>query len=230
MPVSLYVIGDLHLSFGTDKPMDIFRGWQDYVERLTENWQSKITPEDTVVIAGDLSWGMTMEEAREDFRFLDRLNGHKIVLKGNHDYWFSTKTKVENALAADGIKTVSILFNNAYPYGEYALCGTRGWMNEPGTAADKKVLAREAGRLKLSLEAGKALGKQPIVFLHYPPIAVNSCAEDLLGLMQEYGVTRCYYGHLHGQSCLNALYGQYRGVEYRLISGDYIQFDPELVI
>lgn len=210
--------------------MDIFRGWQDYVERLTQNWQRKITPEDTVVIAGDLSWGMTMEEAREDFRFLDRLNGHKILLKGNHDYWFSTKTKVENAFEAEGFSTLSILFNNAYSYGDYAICGTRGWMNEPGSSADQKVLAREAGRLRLSLEAGKKLGKTPIVFLHYPPITANSCMEELLALFEEYGVARCYYGHLHGQACLNALYGGYRGVEYRLISGDYIQFDPELVL
>lgn len=227
--MGLYVIGDLHLSFGTDKPMDIFHGWEDYVDRLTENWQSRITPEDTVVVAGDFSWGMTMEEALPDFRYLDRLNGRKLLLKGNHDYWFSTKTKVENALAAEGISGISILFNNAYPCGEYAVCGTRGWFNEPGSAADKKVMAREAGRLRLSLEAGKQLGKKPIVFLHYPPIGASSRSEELIALLQEYGVERCYYGHLHGQSCRNAVNGTVDGIEYRLISGDYIQFDPQLV-
>ncbi len=227
--MSLYVIGDLHLSFGVDKPMDIFHGWEDYVQRLTDNWQRKIQPTDTVVIAGDVSWGMTMDEAIPDFRFLNGLNGQKILLKGNHDYWFSTKTKVEAALAAEGISTVQILFNNAYTVGDIAVCGTRGWMTEPNTTADQKILAREAGRLRLSLEAGKALGRQPIVFLHYPPIGVGFCAEQLIALMHEYGVTTCYYGHLHGRACQNAFCGVRDGIEYRLISSDYIQFDPELV-
>lgn len=227
--MSLYVIGDLHLSFGVDKPMDIFRGWKDYIGRLTENWQKKIMPEDTVVVAGDISWGMTLAEALEDFRFLHRLNGRKIILKGNHDYWFSTKTKVEQFLAAEGLTSIYILFNNAYRYEEYTICGTRGWFNEPGSTADSKVLLREAGRLKLSLEAGKKLGGKPLAFLHYPPVSFASSSEELVTLLQEYGVKRCYYGHLHGQSCENAVNGIREGIEYRLISGDYIQFDPEFV-
>ena len=227
--MSLYVIGDLHLSFGTDKPMDIFRGWEDYVGRLTENWQKRIAPEDTVVVAGDISWGMTLEEAREDFRFLDRLNGRKIILKGNHDYWFSTRTRAEQFLAAEGLSSILILFNNAYPYRNYAICGTRGWLNEPGSAADSKVMSREAGRLRMSLEAGKKLGGEPLVFLHYPPVSLTSCSEELVALLREYGVRRCYYGHLHGQSCGYAVNGVRDGIEYRLISGDYIQFDPEFV-
>ena len=230
MRVSLYAIGDLHLSFGTDKPMDIFAGWQDYVGRLTENWQQKIQPEDTVVIAGDISWGMTMEEALEDFRFIERLNGKKIILKGNHDYWFSTKTKVEKFLAEQGIGSISILFNNAFAYGDYVICGTRGWFNEPGSEADSKVMAREAGRLRLSLEAGKQYRKEPIVFLHYPPVGLSSCSEELVAVLREYGVRCCYYGHLHGRSCENAVNGVRDGICYRLISGDYIQFDPVLII
>jgi len=229
--MSLYAIGDLHLALGTpQKSMEVFGGrWTDYVRKIEQGF-SLLREEDVCVICGDFSWAMDLETALPDFRFLNALPGKKLLLKGNHDFWWSTASKLRLFFESHCLDTLSILHNNCALYGETALCGTRGWMNEPGTAADKKVLAREAGRLKLSLEAGKALGKQPIVFLHYPPIAVNSCAEDLLGLMQEYGVTRCYYGHLHGQSCLNALYGQYRGVEYRLISGDYIQFDPELVI
>ncbi len=218
------------MSFGADKPMDIFYGWQDYVDRLAENWQKKILPEDTVVLAGDISWGMTMEEALEDFRFLERLNGRKIILKGNHDYWFSTKTKVEGFLAEHGITSISILFNNAFVYGDYVICGTRGWMNEPGSAADKKVLAREVGRLRLSLEAGKEFQKEPIVFLHYPPVGPNSCSLELVSVMWEYGVRSCYYGHLHGRSCENAVMGCQDGIHYRLISGDYIQFDPVQIV
>lgn len=227
--MSLYVIGDLHLSFGTDKPMDIFSGWTNYVERLEENWQNKVKPEDTVVIAGDISWGMTMEEALEDFRFIDRLNGNKIILKGNHDYWFSTKSKVENALYQHGLSTIRILFNNAYEYDNCVICGTRGWINEPGAAADKKVMLREAGRLRLSLEAGRSIGKPPVVFLHYPPVSANAHSEELLEVMQEYGVTTCYYGHLHGKSCENAVNGWYDGIYYQLISCDYVQFDPVIV-
>lgn len=210
--------------------MDIFAGWQDYVERLADNWQKKIRPEDTVVIAGDVSWGMTLEEALEDFRFIERLNGKKILLKGNHDYWFSTKTKVERFLAEQGIGSVSILFNNAFEYGDYVICGTRGWFNEPGSAADTKVMAREAGRLRLSLEAGKKYGKEPIVFLHYPPVGLGSCSAELVKVIQEFGVRCCFYGHLHGRACDNAFNGSRDGVCYRLISGDYIQFDPVLVI
>mgnify|MGYP000155580406 CR=1 FL=1 len=224
--MSLYVIGDLHLSFGTDKPMDIFSGWTNYVERLEENWQNKVKPEDTVVIAGDISWGMTMEEALEDFRFIDRLNGNKIILKGNHDYWFSTKSKVENALYQHGLSTIRILFNNAYEYDNCVICGTRGWINEPGAAADKKVMLREAGRLRLSLEAGRSIGKPPVVFLHYPPVSANAHSEELLEVMQEYGVTTCYYGHLHGYTHRRAFEGMREKTEYALIAADYVAFQP----
>lgn len=227
--MSLYVIGDLHLSFGADKPMDVFRGWEDYVGRLTQNWQNKITPDDTVVVAGDISWGMTLEEAAEDFRYLDGLNGKKIVLKGNHDYWFSTKTKVERFLEENGFSTISVLFNNAYRYGDYAICGTRGWMIDSGSPADSKVMQREAGRLRLSLEAGKQLGGEPLVFLHYPPVTFASCSEELVAVLREYGAKRCYYGHLHGQACEYAVNGIRNGIEYRLVSGDYIQFDPVFI-
>lgn len=209
--------------------MDIFSGWRDYAARLQENWQKKVKPEDTVVLAGDISWGMDMEEALEDFRFIDRLNGQKIILKGNHDYWFSTKTKVENFLKEHGLFTIKILFNNAFLYENLAICGTRGWFNEPGERADNKVMLREAGRLRLSLEAGKQLGKQPIVFLHYPPVALNSVSKELVDVLQEYGVKECYYGHLHGKSCENAVRGQQDGIFYQLISCDYVQFDPVLV-
>lgn len=226
--MSLYVIGDLHLSFGADKPMDVFQGWEDYVGRLEENWRRKIRAADTVVLAGDISWGMTLSDALEDFRFIENLPGRKIILKGNHDYWFSTKTKVEAFLEEQGFSSISILFNNAFAFGEYALCGTRGWCNEQG-AADQKVMLREAGRLRLSLEAGKKIGKEPIVFLHYPPMMQYSCSKELVDVMAAYGVRRCYYGHLHGRSCDYAFNGERDGILYTLISGDYIQFDPLVV-
>lgn len=226
----LYTIGDPHLSFGCDKPMDIFQGWENYTERLQENWNQTVKPEDTVVIVGDISWGMTLSEAEADFAFLHALNGTKILLKGNHDYWFSTKAKAESFFAEKGFDTLQLLFNNAYPFGGYALCGTRGWVNEKGENVDKKVINREAGRLRLSLEAGKVLGKPPLAFLHYPPVYyVNECRE-ILDVLKEYGVKKCYYGHIHGGGIQYAVDGVYDGIDFRLVSGDHTQFRPVKVL
>ncbi len=228
--MSLFTIGDPHLSFGCDKPMDIFRGWENYVDRLQENWNSTISSGDTAVIVGDISWAMTMEEAKPDFEFLHRLNGTKILLKGNHDYWFGTKSKVEQFLEDQGFDSIKVLFNNAFPYGNHAICGTRGWVNEQGGGTDKKVIQREAGRLRLSLEAGKAMEKQPIAFLHYPPVYyVNECRE-ILDVLKEYGVKKCYYGHIHGGGFQYAIDGVYDGIDFRLVSCDYTQFRPVKVL
>jgi predicted phosphohydrolase len=224
--LSLYTIADLHLSLGTDKPMDIFHGWDNYVRLIHDTWEYLVTPEDVVVIPGDISWALKLQETAADFRFIDELPGTKIFLKGNHDLWFSTKTKVEAYLKEQGFTTIKILFNNCYEYGSYALCGTRGWMNLPGEAADKKVLLREAGRLRLSLEAGRQTGKEPLVFLHYPPIYGSSECEEMLEVLQEYGVKRCFYGHLHGNSCRYAINGERRGIDFRLVSSDFREFTP----
>lgn len=230
--MALFTIGDPHLSFGCDKPMDVFRGWENYVEKLRENWNAVVTPEDTTVIVGDISWGMSMEEAKPDFAFLDReLNGTKILLKGNHDYWFGTRKKVEAFWEAEGFGTLKLLFNNAYPYGKYSLCGTRGWVNEKSSdPGDKKVIAREAGRLRLSLEAGKALGKPPIAFLHYPPVYYIYECREILEVLKEYGVSKCYYGHIHGAGISYAVDGVVQGIDFRLVSGDYTQFRPVKVL
>lgn len=228
--MSLYTIGDPHLSFGCDKPMDIFKGWEDYVTRLKENWQATVSPEDTVVIVGDISWAMTLEQAQKDFEFLHRLNGTKIILKGNHDYWFVTKTKVDNFLAENHFDSLKILFNNAYEYGNYAICGTRGWINEQGEKVDKKVLLREVGRLKTSLECGKQMGKEPIAFLHYPPVYGTTECPEMLSVLKEYNVKKCYYGHIHGSGFYYAIDGVYKQINYRLVSCDYTQFRPVKVL
>ena len=228
--MSIFVIADLHLSLRVPKPMDIFGdNWSGHEEKIKKDWLEKVKENDLVILPGDFSWETYLENTKLDFGYLNSLPGKKLMLKGNHDYWFSTKTKVEQFLAAEGLTSIYILFNNAYRYEEYTICGTRGWFNEPGSTADSKVLLREAGRLKLSLEAGKKLGGKPLAFLHYPPVSFASSSEELVTLLQEYGVKRCYYGHLHGQSCENAVNGIREGIEYRLISGDYIQFDPEFV-
>ena len=225
--MSLFAIADLHLSLGADKPMDIFPGWAGYVEKLEKNWRENVRPEDTVVIAGDISWGLEIEETKEDFAFLDSLPGTKLLLKGNHDLWFSTKTKVERFFTENGFSTLKILFNNAYEYGDYAICGTRGWMNDQ---TDKKVLLRECGRLRLSLEAGKKLGKKPLVFLHYPPVYGGGECYEILDVLLEYGIDQVYYGHIHGYSAGYAINGQRNGIDFRLISCDYIQFNPIKIV
>ena len=221
--MSLFAIADLHLSLGVDKPMDVFPGWAGYVEKLEKNWRENVRPEDTVVVAGDISWAMSLEEGEKDFAFLERLPGTKILLKGNHDLWFSTKTKVEKFFAENGFSTLKILFNNAYEYGDRAICGTRGWMNDP---IEKKVLLRECGRLRMSLEEGKKFGKEPLVFLHYPPVFGGGECYEILDVLLEYGIKQVYYGHIHGYSSGYAINGIRNGIDFRLISCDFVQFNP----
>lgn len=224
--MSLFAISDLHLSLGVDKPMDVFRGWDNYVQRLEENWQRLVRPEDTVVIAGDISWGLDLSETVEDFRWIDRMPGQKILLKGNHDLWFSTKTKVEKFFDENGFSTLHILFNNAYRYEDYVICGTRGWMNDQ---TDKKVLNRECGRLRLSLEEGKKLGGTPLVFLHYPPLYGSGDCPEILEVLLSYGVKQVYYGHIHGYSSGYAINGERVGIDFRLLSCDFLQFAPKRI-
>lgn len=224
--MALYAIGDLHLSLGSDKPMDVFGGrWSGYVDKLREGFAG-LTEEDTTVLCGDLSWGMSLAEAREDFLFIDRLPGRKIVLKGNHDYWWSTASAAYKFFAANGISTIEILNNNCLLYGETALCGTRGWFyeEERGSEHDRKIMLRELGRLEASLKA--AGEREKIAFLHYPPkFAAYECPE-ILEMLGRYGVKECYYGHIHGKGCSAAFRGVKNGVKYELVSADRLMFRP----
>ena len=224
--MSLFVIADLHLSLSADKPMDIFGGWEDYVERLENNWQRKIKPDDTVVIPGDISWAMNLEQSYKDFEFIEKLNGKKIILKGNHDYWWNTKNKMEIFFAKKGFSTINILHNDHYEYNGFGICGSRGWISESSEPGDKKVLAREAGRLTLSIESALKARLEPVVFLHYPPIFGNSYNYEILEVLHKYGIKWCFYGHIHGKGGDYALNGCRDGINYRLISSDYLQFDP----
>ena len=223
--MALFVLGDPHLSLGASKPMDIFPGWNDYVERLEKNWRRLITPEDTIVLAGDISWAMRLTDTRKDFAFLQSLPGQKIIMKGNHDYWWSTANKMNAYLKAEGFDTLHILHNNACIMGDTALCGTRGWPFDDMAAQGEKLMAREAGRLRMSLQAaGDAAEK--IAFLHYPPIYPGAQAQELVDVLNEFGVTECYYGHLHGKSIRYATQGERDGITYRLISADGLSFCP----
>ncbi len=228
--MALYAIADLHLSLGTDKPMDIFKGWQDYHLRLEKNWCNLVTENDTVVVAGDISWAMKLEECYEDFKFLDSLPGKKILLKGNHDYWWATKKKIDEYLETNGFSTIKILFNNSFTVDDITICGSRGWYYDADTDADIKVINREVGRLKLSLDSAKDSNETPVVFLHYPPVYNGLECEEIIKTLIAYGIKECYYGHLHGtHTHKNAVTGLYKDINMHLISTDYVDFMPVLV-
>lgn len=227
--MALYAIGDLHLSFYRDKPMGIFGdNWDSHPEKLKAGF-SKLKNDDVCVICGDLSWGMGLEETVEDFRFIDALPGRKIILKGNHDYWWSTASKAKKLFADNGITSIDILYNNAFEYGEYAICGTRGWFfeEEKGGEHDRKIMLREVMRLEASLKA--AGDKKKLVFLHYPPIYLNYTCPEIIELFKSYEVRLCCYGHIHGKGCRYAFNGWTGGTEYRLVSADHVNFAPVLL-
>lgn len=224
--MALYAIGDLHLSFGADKSMDVFGGaWVGYLDKLREGL-SVIQPEDTIVLLGDLSWALDLDGAREDFAWIHQIPGRKIILKGNHDYWWSTAAKFNKFCQLNGFSDLWILNNNHYEYDGYAICGTRGWFfeEERGDAHDAKVFNRELIRLEASL---KSAGEKPkLVFLHYPPRYKGYTCDEILSLLNQYDVRQCFYGHLHGASHGLAMEGQWDGITYRLLSADRLNFQP----
>ena len=227
--MALYAIGDTHLSLGGTKAMDTFGGaWVGYVDKLREGF-APLTREDQVVFCGDLSWGMSLEEALPDFLFLDSLfPGEKYILKGNHDYWWTTASKMYAFWQDHGITDFHLLHNNCHFYGETALCGTRGWFFEEDNGHNEKVFRREVLRLETSLkEAG---GREKLCFLHYPPLYVNYICQEIVDLLERYQVRSCWYGHLHGGSHRLALEGKRGSVDYHLVAGDYLRFRPRLVL
>ncbi len=228
--MALYVIGDLHLCLGAPKPMDIFGGaWVNYMDKLRQGL-SVIRPEDTTVLLGDLSWALDLKEATPDFAFINGIPGRKIIVKGNHDYWWSTASKFYQFCKEQGFSDQWILHNNCYEYEGLAICGTRGWFFEEERSGthDEKVFRRELCRLEASL---KAAGKrEKLVFLHYPPRYRGYCCEEILELLRRYEVRRCFYGHLHGGSHALAMEGLWDGTEFRLVSADRLNFCPYLVI
>ena len=226
--MAIFVIGDLHLSLGADKPMDVFPGWEGYVPKLEANWRTLVKQEDTVILAGDTSWAMRLEDTREDFTFLQNLPGQKWLLKGNHDYWWTTARKMESYLASNGFDTLHILHNNCCQVGPFALCGSRGWPFDDAAAQSAKIMSREAGRLRMSLESARD-AQEKIVFLHYPPVFGTGCAQELVDLLEEHKVRRCFYGHLHGRAIRYAVQGDCDGVRYKLISADGLAFCPYLI-
>lgn len=228
--MALYAIGDLHLCLGVPKPMDIFGGaWVGYMDKLREGMQC-IQPEDTTVLLGDLSWALDLEGAKADFAWINEIPGKKIILKGNHDYWWSTASKFYKFCDENGFSNMFLLNNNAWEYCDMAICGTRGWFFEEERSGkqDEKIFKRELMRLEASLKA--AGEKQKIVFLHYPPRYKGYACTEILDLLEKYQVRRCFYGHLHGGSHKLAMEGQWDGVDFKLVAADYIGFKPYPVI
>lgn len=228
--MALFAIGDPHLSLDGSKPMTVFSGWDGYVERLTENWKRLVSSQDTVVIAGDVSWGMTLESARADLAYLHSLPGRKLIFKGNHDYWWTTRRKMDSFLEAEGLDTLRIVHNDAVVVDDrIAVCGSRGWFYDAEGDADRLVLLREAGRLRTSIQAAKASGYPPVVFLHYPPIYAGQVCTEIVDVLQQEGITHCYYGHVHSHGIRQAFNGELNGIRYQLISADAVGFCPVLI-
>ena len=221
--MKLFTISDLHLSLSSDKPMDVFSGWDNYVEKIEKNWKKIVKEEDAVVIPGDLSWGLKIEETLEDFRFLESLPGKKIIIKGNHDLWWGTAKKLREFFLQNEINSVDIIFNNSAVCGKYAIAGTRGWFYDE--KADEKILMREAGRLEASLISAEQTGKEILVFLHYPPVFADYVCQEIFDVLKRHNIKRVFYGHIHGAGAANIV-REYEGIKFTLVSCDYVNFTP----
>ena len=226
--MSIFALSDLHLSLSTDKSMEVFYGWENYTERIKANWKRLIKNEDTVVISGDVSWGISLEEALEDFKFINDLPGKKIIIKGNHDFWWTTMKKMQEFLRENCFDSIEILHNNSVAVGEYAVCGTRGWVYDGSGEKDEKVISRECARLETSIKDALTKNLMPIVFLHYPPFYNGYQTEGIIEVLRRYGINQIYYGHIHGNG-MNFAPKDFEEIKMRLISCDCVDFTPVFI-
>ena len=240
--MALYVIGDSHLSLSTEKPMDVFGSrWCGYTEKLVKNWRSIVNDTDTVIVPGDVSWAMHLADAKADFKLLDSLPGQKYLGKGNHDFWWETASKMGRFLEENQIRSLHFLYNNAYALDDFIVCGTRGWFLEEGqqqTVGDMdyaKIVNREVQRLKISLDAAKALqvgeheNKEILAFLHFPPIWNGFECKEILDMLRAYGVRRCYHGHIHGVYTVPQS-RQVGDLTLSMIASDFLDFIPHKIL
>ncbi len=239
--MAIFSIADLHLSLSADKPMDIFgHRWQGYAEKLETRWRAVVDDDDTVVVPGDISWAMTLPEAEEDLRFIDSLPGQKLVGKGNHDFWWHTMAKMNRFLDEKGLGSIRFLYNNAYAVENKVVCGTRGWYveekfqqkarNSPDYA---KIVAREAGRLEICLTEAEAIQRETgaeeiLCYFHFPPVFGDFVCRELVDVMKHHGITRCFYGHIHGKYNIPA-HAEFDGIDMTIVSADYLNFIPLLI-
>lgn len=226
--MNLFTISDLHLPLGVNKPMNIFSGWDNYVERIEKNWKKLINQDDTVLIGGDISWASSLSEAKPDFEFINSLPGKKIILKGNHDYWWGTANKINEFFVENKFNSIKILHNNAYTDGKIAICGTRGWIYDGTGEKDQKVVLREAARLERSISLAVNAKSEPYVFLHYPPAYSEFLCREILDVLHKYNVKKVYYGHIHGKGILNTV-DTCENIKLKLTSADGVDFTPVFV-
>ena len=228
--MAIYVMSDLHLSLSTEKPMDIFGGeWVGYIDKIKENWINLITDEDSVIVPGDVSWGMHLDDAKEDFAFLNSLPGNKYVIRGNHDYWWTSLKKLNEFIEANNFDKIHFIQNDAVVIDDYVICGTRGWKvpgDEGTTEDDEKIFKRELIRLELSLKEAKKTGKEILAMIHYPPFNVKGEETSVVDMLKKYNVKKCYYGHIHGERKKYAKEGEIDGIEFKLVSADKLLFKP----
>lgn len=228
--MSLFVLSDTHLSFGVNKPMDIFGlRWNNHIDKIESGWRSVVGDEDTVVITGDVSWAMTLDEAKKDLLFLDSLPGEKILGRGNHDYWWDTVKKMSTFFVDNNIKSMKFLYNNAHKINDIIVCGSRGWYNDQKIAPEdsdyKKIVLREALRIEMSLTAGKKMSGTPVVFLHFPPVFKNYVCGEILSVLHRHNINRCYYGHIHNLYDIPPSF-EYEEIIFTITSSDYLNFTP----
>lgn len=237
--MSLFSIADLHLSQSCNKPMDKFGSrWTNHTEKLIHRWNAVVTDRDTVVVPGDISWAISLEEALADLKLIDSLPGTKLLGKGNHDYWWGTLTKMNDFLSTNGIETIKFIYNNAYELEDYIVCGTRGWYVEEKlqsveTAEYQKIVNRENARLEICLKEALKLkgdGDKPIlVYLHFPPVFKNFICRELVDTMKKYNINNCYFGHMHGQYNVPRTF-EFEGINMTLISSDFLDFVPMITM
>lgn len=242
--MSIFVLSDLHLSTdaATDKSMEVFGSrWQDYISKIEKNWNTVVGKNDTVIVPGDISWATRLEESESDLRFLDSLNGKKLIGKGNHDFWWSTSAKMTAFFKEKGLSSLSILYNNAYIIEDKIICGTRGWFPDEskqvtvGDVDHAKIINREITRLKLSLVAAQKLQGEyeaengkilPIlVFLHFPPVWGDFIMDEFMTVFKEYGIRDCYFGHIHSAYSQPGRF-EHDGIRFTLTSSDFLNFYP----
>lgn len=231
--MSIYAIADLHLSFGTNKPMDIFgENWGNHWEKIKSDWLQKVNEQDLVLLPGDFSWATYLKDTYEDFKYLNELPGKKILLKGNHDYWWTTLKSMRDYIKENNFSNIDFLYNNSYLYENYIIAGTRGWQWND-SEEDYKLLRREMLRLELSIQDGiKNFGtdKKIIICIHYPPFNTTKNKElNYIEIMKKYNVEKCIYGHLHGNSHKDAIQGNVDGIDFKLVSCDYTNFGLEKI-
>lgn len=232
--MALYILSDTHLSTGVGKPMGIFGSrWKDHDCKIVSNWNDSVTDNDTVIIGGDISWGISLDEAADDLRLIASLPGRKIFLRGNHDYWWNTLSKNRAFLSANNITNIDFLQNNAIERDGFVICGTRGWYsdstNAPENADYEKIVAREALRLRMSLDASVGMRGERIVIFHFPPLFGDYVCRELIDILHEYDIRRCFFGHIHGLYKIPATTVA-EGIEFTLCSSDFLNFRPYRIV